>query len=695
MFSVEGNLNTATLQAILEVLNQKNPAATLLISDGMHEKVIYFSTGGIRLYSSDGRRVCRLEEFLEQRGLASKEQIEQARLIAVESRRETLDEVLERKGILPRNRFLEVITELIFRELCDLVTWEKAIYEFYEGNPPPQIFDQDHPALFAALNVKALAARVQEWNKEWCSLRNRLHSERICPKLLDTGVLQKKEIAAAAQKLYVLLDGERNLRDLARSSALSFAEVARVVHEGVKDGDLRGNLTAEKEASTPSEVLEDIERLEEALDKAINAILIHRRIAISYEKLGDPTSASEHHESIGDLHAESGRVQKALESYRKAMTLSPQNITAHQSLIKRLQDMGQEEKAREEIEELAKKLLSFGLADEALGVLRAIKAKAAKIYRVRLLYAHILGVLGKINEAVAEYLAIARDKLLVGSLDGIEDIYRKVLALDPTNRVARAGLSRERRRQVGGTYIWLNRLSGAAALVILAFWGANEAMARAGWRRAEASVRQSLRQGGNLEGLEKVWEIPAKFPATLLSASALEAEEKLFRECFYRLEEDLQRAAGLKKEGRFNEAREVFQSVLTCKLGPSQVERARLGIRELDSQEREAKELRRNARALMDSRFYEDAFAVCRKILDHYPADRAGLEVPFHIHSDPPNVDVKINGSRWGTTPGWITVPMDNLPEIRLEKPGFTPVNLKDLENRRSPFIEAVLKKSS
>src|SRR6185503_13773913 len=248
------------------------------------------------------------------------------------------------------------------------------------------------------------------------------------------------------------------------------------------------------------------------------------------------------------------------------------------------------EKAREEIEELAKKLLSFGLSDEALGILRSIKAKAAKIYRVRLLYAHVLGVLGRVGEAVAEYLAVARDKIVAGSLDGIEDIYRKVLALDPTNRVARAGLSKERRRQVGGTFVWLNRLSGLAAVVVLGFWGANEAMARAGWRKAEATVRDSLQQGGKLEGLDKVWEVPARFPGTLMAASALEAEEKLFRECFYRLEEDLERAAGLKKEGRFNEAREVFHSVLSCKLGPSQVERARAGIRELDSGEREAKE---------------------------------------------------------------------------------------------------------
>ena len=53
----------------------------------------------------------------------------------------TISDALDRLGVLPRARFQEAMSDLIYLELCDLVSWEGAIYEFYEGNPPPEIFD--------------------------------------------------------------------------------------------------------------------------------------------------------------------------------------------------------------------------------------------------------------------------------------------------------------------------------------------------------------------------------------------------------------------------------------------------------------------------------------------------------------------------------------------------------------------------
>ncbi|MGH9361982.1 MAG: DUF4388 domain-containing protein, partial [Thermoanaerobaculia bacterium] len=329
MSNLEGNLSNSTLLAVLEFIIEKNPASTLLISDGRDEKVIYFSTGGLRVYASEGRRVAKLEDFLCQKGLASRDQIDLAVATAQESRKETFDEVLDGKGLVPRPKFLEANAELIYLELCDLTTWENAIYEFYEGNPPPEIFDQDHPALFASLDVKALAGRVREWAQEWNTLKAKLYSERLRPKLLPSGeeLREKKDLLAPYQRLYRAIDGQRTLRELARLSGLAFADAARELAEALKAGHLRATLVAEQESTSPSEVLAEIEQLEQALEKAINTILIHKRIASGYEKLGDRHRASDHYLAIGNLHAVAGRLAQALEGYRQAMTLSPQNIT--------------------------------------------------------------------------------------------------------------------------------------------------------------------------------------------------------------------------------------------------------------------------------------------------------------------------------------------------------------------------------
>jgi serine phosphatase RsbU (regulator of sigma subunit) len=60
-----------------------------------------------------------------------------------------------------------------------------------------------------------------------------------------------------------------------------------------------------------------IERLEDALDRAISALLIVKRIASGYEKIGENDRASEHYHAAGDLEAQAGRAPKAIEDYRK------------------------------------------------------------------------------------------------------------------------------------------------------------------------------------------------------------------------------------------------------------------------------------------------------------------------------------------------------------------------------------------
>jgi tetratricopeptide (TPR) repeat protein len=697
MSGLEGNLTAAALQEILELLVQKNPAATLLISDGRDEKVVYFSTGGIRLYSTEARRVSRLEDFLVHRRLVERGRLDVALEAVQRGHKEGLDEVLERMEILPRARFQEAVSELILSELCDLVTWENAIYEFYEGNPPPAIFDQEHPALFAALDVKALASRVREWGQEWAVLKSKVYSERLRPRWAAPAGRpgEKKGLPPALQKLERSMDGQRTLRELARLAGADFKEAARHVRDGLKEGILRATLVAEKEPTTSEEVMGEIERLEEALDKAINTILIHKRIATGYEKIDQKDRASEHYQAIADLHAEAGRMAKAMENYQRAITLSPQNIGAHETLIRRLQETGQEERALDEIVTLAKKLVSFGLVERAWESLRAVMGKAAHLFQVRLLFADVLGTLGKVPEAIAEYLGIAREKKRTGATDGIEDIYRKILALDPGNREARAGLSQERRRQVGKWLVLANRVSAAAALVLISTWSVNELSARVSFGRVAEAARGSMARGEMVEGLEKLRGLGARYPGNLACGSLPALEEKLFQEAFYRVEGDLERAVRLRKEGRFAEAREVFQSVAESRLVDSQSERARRGIQEIEAYRRQWMELRRSAELFVNARLYPDAFKVCRRIIDHYPEGVEGLQVPFFITSEPPGADLKVNGVHLGTTPLWVPLPFGTQKEVTVEKSGFAPQSVQGFASRRSPYINLVLKKES
>ena len=184
MANLEGDLNTTSITKVLQILITKNPASTWLVSDGKNEKVIYFSTGGIRLYSSKGRRVSSLEEFLVYRKNLSREDLKRATKEVTEGRHGGLADVLERMEFMSRKELDDVVSELIYFELCDLVTWDNAIHEYYPGNAPPEIFDQKCPALFSGFDVKSIIEKVRVWNQEWINLKTILQSENFRPKLL-------------------------------------------------------------------------------------------------------------------------------------------------------------------------------------------------------------------------------------------------------------------------------------------------------------------------------------------------------------------------------------------------------------------------------------------------------------------------------------------------------------------------------
>jgi len=685
MPTIEGNLNTNNIQSILDLLAGKNPASTWLISDGREEKVIYFSTGGIRLYASDHRKISSLGHFLIQHRLVTKDQLQMAREASRVSRQESLDEALDRMGFLPRSRYQEAISRLIYLELCDVVTWENAIFEFYEGNPPPQIFDHKHPALHTTQDVRKLANRVRQWNQEWNQLKSKLYSERLRIKFL--GDLDQMDLSSTHRRLYKSMDGKNTLRDIAILCSIDFPELARMVHRGLQEGYLRGAISSRKEASTPEEVLNEIEQLEEALDKAINAILIHKRIASGYEKIGENDRASEHYHMVGNLEAQSGRIVKAMENYRHALQLSPQNLSVHESLIRSLQDSGEDEKALVEIVAMAKKLFSFGFLERAYEHLRGVVSKVPHLLDVRLLFADILLALGRKAEAAKEYAAIARDKKRTLSPEEIEDLYQKVLSLDPMNKEARSGLVVERKRRAGKALVFINRITGVAAVFLLLAWLSNEVVARCAWAKAENQIRQSINTGNSSQGFSKLWSFGKKYPSSLLHTSLLDMERELFKMAFYRMEAKLEEAERLRKQGWFAESNTYYREVSVSDLVPSQRERARQGLELLKEDRKVYNELSENAEFYLKIGSYEHAYYYAKKVNEKFPGAGQNLRVPFFIRTDPAGAKVKVNGTFWGYAPIWIVVPLRGPQEIVVEKQGYRPKAVRNLLNGNSPFI--------
>ncbi len=693
MMNSEGQLSPAAIQAVLQTLEEKNPASTWLISDGQDERVIYFSTGGIRLYSSDGRKVRSLEDHLTRQGLCSKDQLAMALEASRENRREGLDDVLERTGAVKREVFRQATLELIYQELCDLFLWENAIYEFYEGNPPPEIFDQEHPALFVSVDIKSLVNRLKEWSHEWSLLKAKLYSERIRLQLLLDAeqFCAGKELSPPLRQAVRSMDGKRSLHDLIRTAGCDIPDLARMAHDGLKQSVIKGALVAEKTATTAGEVMEEVEKLEEALDRAINTILIHKRIATNYEKLDEKDQASEHYQAMGDIHAQGGRIALAMESYQRAIKTSPQNFKAHETLIRRLQDQEQNDKALDEIYALTKKFVTFGFLERAYDRIHGIISKVTNRFDIRMFFGDLLVRLGRNPEAVNHYLSMARDKKKLGQLEGLEEVYTKVLALDPANGEARSGFSLRRQERAGRGLVYAHRISAAAAALLIVAWSGTELLARAEWRKSEQPIREMLATGKLSEGFERLRAIGKAYPGSLHAKTIVSVEERLFREAFEKLQGDLESGIELLNEGKYLQAGQLLNSVATNTIISTQKEQARRFQREAEAAASRLGEEKRRAKRLLEAHLYEDAFQVARKILDQYPQDMKGLEFPFLIQSNPSSAEVSVNGTFWGYTPLWVSVSAGGAQELKVQKRGYSPQIITNLTARRASAVQVNL----
>lgn len=694
MENLEGSLTTNAVQEVLKVLSSKNPACSWLVSDGWNEKVFYFSTGGVRLYTSEGRRIALFEDFLVKSGVVTPEQMDVARDLARKDSKTRLVDILELKGIIPGNKIRDVMSDLIYLELCDLTTWENAIFEFYAGNPPPEIFDSQHPAVFGSLDVPKLAEQVRKWAQEWSSLKAKLYSERLRPSLAyDTNdVATRLELSRDQHGMLAAMDGSTSLRDVAVNSSVGFPEVARAVRLGMQDKSIKATLVQEKKVTSEPEVLDEIEKLEDALDRAINKILVHKRIASDYEQINEGDRASEHYHVIGNLSVQAGRTDSALDNYRRALKLSPQNLPVHESLIRTLNDTGDEEGALDENISFVKKLVSFGFLDRAYSKLKSVSYRVKNRFDVRLFFAEVLQKMGRNSEAVREYIGIANAKRELGQLDGIEMIYRKILALDPVNKLARQGLKREKVRRAGKGMVWLHRLSGRAACLLLMAWVGSESMARYAWATAKPEVAEFVEKGQIGEGLDKIRSITAQFPGTFLSQQLVSEERQLFRSGFFKFETVLDQARAREEKGELVGAREMLQTVLDNSLVPAQRARAEELAETIDAYRDAWQRKRRRAEKLLDARYREESFKLSRQIVDNYPEGAQGLKMPFLIQSVPDGALVQADGMDAGYTPLWIYVRFGTEEEVRLKIEGKKDLVLEDIEYRASPFVSVSIR---
>lgn len=681
---ISGPLDIETTRKIFGCLIDENPISTWMITDGIDEKVIHFSGGGLKIHSTPGRSAPSIEEYLVDRGDLVPAQLTEVRRLVQTRPGMTLVRALSESNFLDPVDYQQRLQELVLQQLDDIVVWQDATMEFRAGTPP-EFFHDCEGLLQASLEVPEVISKVLLFLEHWAEQREILHGELAVPVVVPSDVDLSGDDPGSIRIGHLLahINGKRTLREIVELGGLGPKATYSALVEGVERGVLAIEPPPGPGDRDAASIWKRIEEQERQLSSLHLGTLARRHLLSLFEQLGSPVLVSHQLQVLAVSRLEDGDPDEAIENFRRAIKVYPESFSAHEAIIEIHFTLEENEQAMVEILALARKLVGFRLVEAAQRLLRKTLDAHPLREELRLFLIELYLFREQNAEAVQELLFLARQRQEHSSWDEALDYFQKARELDPNNPEVRSGLRRIQKILSNGRRLRISRVCAAAAIVMMAAWIVGDGWVRHLWASGRSEILEQVESGDLRGGLERLEQIAARFP-NRQAEDLLEAQEELFRERFYAQEASLQIAFDLSEQGRCLEAMQILEEVAASALVPGQRERATRLHRDVKGYRQAWLKMRRRAERHLEANFRKEAFSLARRVIESYPEGAIGLKVPLLIQTRNPGARVHLNGELWGYTPLWIILEYgaDETVEIHPEK--GPPRKFQDLLETRS-----------
>ena len=151
----------------------------------------------------------------------------------------------------------------------------------------------------------------------------------------------------------------------------------------------------------------------------------------AHRRWGESDEAIGHYTKVADQYVQDGFDARAVAVFKQILNLDPKRYAAYVSLSDLYQRMGLESEAVAALQTAADGYHKEGQKREALELLRKMAQLDPTNTTSRLKVAELLQKEGLEGDAVAEYESIAKELLQQGEAGQAENVYQRVLALEP------------------------------------------------------------------------------------------------------------------------------------------------------------------------------------------------------------------------------------------------------------------------
>ena len=170
---IRGSTGSRDLPAIFHMLAQllamTAKEGLLTVWDESQRKSVYFSRRGVTLlFEQSKRSSAPAGAVLIEKGKISTEDLDEAlRKQTASGGVKRLGEILCEMDLVSEDEIYDLVHEQIQAELLDMLSWERAQFEFREAGPPKELDDQKHFYTTLTLNPTEVlleaAKRLDEW----------------------------------------------------------------------------------------------------------------------------------------------------------------------------------------------------------------------------------------------------------------------------------------------------------------------------------------------------------------------------------------------------------------------------------------------------------------------------------------------------------------------------------------------------
>lgn len=178
MVHLKGRLDVIGFDRLLQSLVENRAEGTLSVTCGPMRKTLHVSRAGLQLLAGSRPQTDRLGQILLRSGVVSEGQIREI----VSHQRQfggLLGQIMLARGSVTAEELRAALREQVEEEICDVLTWEGASFDFTEG-PRPGLPDAGSPSS-VRVDVAALLLEAARRIDEMRLIRRTIPSDRLVP----------------------------------------------------------------------------------------------------------------------------------------------------------------------------------------------------------------------------------------------------------------------------------------------------------------------------------------------------------------------------------------------------------------------------------------------------------------------------------------------------------------------------------